>query len=196
MALFLFIYKDSEAPEALLATGNGSVVNYPSNKTLESCLEGTARLEDQSILDQFLRRRPMSEHKTVVWFGDDQKPNTFFLRSPFRSWAFLINTGLLVVVCLLCGFVMLKSPNFAAFSTLLTLLLLNVVYPYWGALRRHARVNELYLVGKIVEEPAECPQNILMEVADNSMNEGLRNASVVFGLFLLCTLFWKLHYFK
>jgi hypothetical protein len=136
----------------------------------------------------------MSEHKAVVWFGDDPKPNTFFLKSPFRSWAFLFNTGLLVVVCLLCGFVMLKWASFSAFSALLTFLLLNVVYPYWWALKRHAKVNELYLSGKIVEEPAESPQNILLEVADNSMNEGLRNASFVFGLFLLCTLLWKLHY--
>jgi hypothetical protein len=43
----------------------------------------------------------MSEPKTVVWFGDDPKPNTFFFRSPFRSWKFLVCTALLVSVCAL-----------------------------------------------------------------------------------------------
>ena len=135
----------------------------------------------------------MSEYKAVVWFGNDPQPNTFFFRSPFRSWKFLINTVLLVVVCLMCGFVISKWPRFTVFSPLLTLLLLNVVYPYWWALKRHAKLNELYLSGKIADEPVESPQNVLLEVADNSMNEGLRNTSFTFGLFLLCILFWKLH---
>ncbi len=136
----------------------------------------------------------MSEHKAVVWFSDDPQPNTFFLRLPFRSWKFLLNTVLLVVVCLLCALVMSKLPSFTAFWPLLIFLLLNVVYPYLWALKRHAKVNELYLSGKILGEPAESPQNVLRKVADNFMNEGLRNTSFVFVLFLLCTLFWKLHY--
>ena len=42
----------------------------------------------------------MSEHKAVVWFSNDPEPNTFFFRSPFRSWQFVVNTILLGVVCI------------------------------------------------------------------------------------------------
>lgn len=138
----------------------------------------------------------MRDPKVVAWFGDSPHPNAFFFRSPFRSWKFVINSVLLVAVCLGFAFVISKQPSFSLFCTLLTLLLLNVVYPYWWALKRHGRINELYRSGKIKEESAESPLNDLLEVADDSINEGLRNTSFVFGLFLLSILLWKLHYFK
>jgi len=137
----------------------------------------------------------VSEHKAVVWFGDDPTPNTFFFRSPFRSWKFLINTVLLVIVSLLAAFVLPKMAGNTIF-VILTFFVLNVVYPYWWALIRHERVNELYRAGKIAEQPAESPQNVILEVADSSMNEGLRNTSAVFGILLLGILLGKLHYFK
>jgi hypothetical protein len=140
----------------------------------------------------------MSEHKAVVWFGDDPQPNTFFFRSPFRSWAFVVNTILLVAVCLGSALMLWNySEGFKSFpSWVLVLLLLNVVYPYWFALKRHARINEHYRSGKIVEQPVETPLNDLLEVADNSMNEGLRNSILSFGIFLLAIFFWKMQHLK
>jgi hypothetical protein len=140
----------------------------------------------------------MSEHKAVVWFGDDPQPNTFFFRSPFRSWAFVVNTILLVAVCLGSALMLWNySEGFKSFpSWVLLLLLLNVVYPYWFALKRHARINERYRSGKIVEQPVETPLNDLLEVADNSMNEGLRNSITSFGVFLLAIFFWKMQHLK
>jgi hypothetical protein len=136
----------------------------------------------------------MNQRKAVVWFGDDPQPNTFFFRSPFRSWTFVFNTVLLVVVCLGCAIVVRKYS--VSTSEILLLLLLTVIYPYWGALKRHGRINELYRSGKVAEQPAESPLNDLLEVADNSMNEGLRNTSFVFGLFLLSIVLWKLQHLK
>jgi hypothetical protein len=138
----------------------------------------------------------MSEPKTVVWFGDDPQPNTFFFRSPFRSWKFAINTVLLIGVSLGCAFLISKQPSFMRFSWLVTFLLMNVVSPYWWALKRHGRINELYRSGKIEEQSGESPLNDLLELADNSLNEGLRNTSFVFGLLLFSILMCKLHYFK
>jgi hypothetical protein len=136
----------------------------------------------------------MSEPKTVVWFGDDPQPNTFFFRSPFRSWKFVINSVLLVVMCLGCAIVAWKYSGLT--PTIFLFLLLNVIYPYWWALKRHGRINELYRSGKIAEQPAESPLNDLLEVADNSMNEGLRNTSFIFGLFLLSIVLGKFQHLK
>jgi len=139
----------------------------------------------------------MSEHKTVTWFGDDPQQNTFFFRSPFRSWKFLINTLLLVMISVLGGFVLPKmASNTVLVLVVFNFFVLNIVYPYWWALKRHARVNELYRSGRIAEQPAESAQNVILEVADNSINEGLRNTSFVFGIFLLGILLGKFHYFK
>ena len=128
----------------------------------------------------------MSEHKTVVWFGDDPQPNTFFFRSPFRSWKFVFNTVLLAVVCLATVFMLWDySTGFRSFPIfLLTLLLLVVVYPYWHALKRRAKIHEHFLTGKIAESAPETPLNDLLDVADDSINEGLRNSTFAFGLFL------------
>jgi hypothetical protein len=136
----------------------------------------------------------VSEPKAVVWFGDDPQPNTFFFRSPFRSWTFVFNTVLLVVVCLGCAIVVRKYSGFT--SGILLLLVWNVIYPYWWALKRHGRINELYRSGKIAEQPSGSPLNDLLEVADNSMNEGLRNTAFVFGLFLLSIVLWKFQHLK
>jgi len=136
----------------------------------------------------------MSEPKSVVWFGDDPQPNTFFFLSPFRSWRFVVNTALLVVVCLGSAIIVWKYSGFT--SGILVLLVWNVIYPYWWALKRHGRINELYRSGKIAEQPAESPLNDVLEVADNSMNEGLRNTSFIFGLFLLAIVLWKFQHLK
>jgi len=135
----------------------------------------------------------MGEHKAVVWFGDDPQPNTFFFRSPFRSWKFVLNTVLLVAVCIGAALMLWNySAGFKSFpSWILVLLLFNAVYPYWYALKRHRRIYEHYRSGEIAEQPIETPQNDLLEVADNSLNEGLRNSVAVFGFLLMTIYFWK-----
>jgi hypothetical protein len=124
----------------------------------------------------------MSQDKPVVWFVDEPKPNTFFFRSPFRSWKFVINTILLAVMCLSYG---AAIWNYRNLRYVLVFLLLNVVYPYWWAVKRHNKIRELYLSGGIAEQSAGTPLDSVLQVADDSMNEGLRNSSAMFGIFLL-----------
>jgi hypothetical protein len=52
----------------------------------------------------------MSEHKPVVWFGDDPQPNILFLRWPFHSWKFLFHTALLVSVIATLSAIIAPSP--------------------------------------------------------------------------------------
>ncbi len=135
----------------------------------------------------------MGETKPVVCFTDDRKPNSFFFRSPFRSWKFLINTLLLAVVVLAYAIVAWKFMGVTGSLSLATLMLLDVIYPYWGALLRHRKINELYQAGKITVQGVESPIDDLLEVADNALNEGLRNSSVVFGILLLIVALWQGH---
>ncbi len=75
----------------------------------------------------------MSEHKTVVWFGDDTQPNYFFFRSPFRSWKFLVNTAMLGA--LLSGLSIVLARNWSNWSAvtiifwLSFLIMQGAVYP-------------------------------------------------------------------
>ena len=140
----------------------------------------------------------MSQAKPVNWFADDPKPNTFFFRSPFCSWQFIVNTVLLVVVCLGCGTVVWKYWDVVGLrhSYILILLLFNVVYPYWWALKRHGKIRKLHLSGEITEQPAGSPLDSLLQVADNSMNEGLRNSSAMFGIFLLSLVLWRFQHLR
>jgi hypothetical protein len=140
----------------------------------------------------------MNEHKTVVWFGDEPKPNTFFFRSPFRSWKFVINTVLLVMVSLGTAVTLWNYPTgFRSFPFwVLVFFLFNAVYPYWWALKRHAQIYEHYRSSKIGEYSVQNPLNDLLEVADNSMNEGLRNSIFLYGILLLTIYFWRWHPFK
>jgi hypothetical protein len=124
----------------------------------------------------------MSERKAVVWFGDDPQPDTFFFRSPFRSWMFIVNTVLLVSVCV--GFVIV-GWGYSNFGLLLAILICNVIIPYGRALKLHERINELHLSGKLAEPPAESPLNDLLAVAHISVNGGLFNTSVMFALYLI-----------
>jgi hypothetical protein len=140
----------------------------------------------------------MSQAKPVVWFADDPKPNTFFIRSPFRSWKFIVNTLLVAVVCFFYVTVVWKYwdqlHTDAAIIPFFTFLLLFVVYPYWWAIKRHGKIRELYLSGELTEQPADSAMDKLLHVADNSLNEGLRNSSCMFGVFLVALVFWKLQH--
>jgi hypothetical protein len=93
----------------------------------------------------------MSENKADVWFGDDPQSNTFFFRSPFRSWKFVVSTILLAVVCLVSGLMLWNYREvFKSFpSYVLLLLLFLVVYPYRDALRRHRKIYEHCRSGRI-----------------------------------------------
>jgi glucan phosphoethanolaminetransferase (alkaline phosphatase superfamily) len=144
----------------------------------------------------------MSDTKPVVWFTDDPKPNTFFFGSPFRSWKFLINTFLLVLLCLAYAIIAWKYWNelnrnsFPHWMVLLTLLITMVLSPFLLALKRHKKINRLYRESKISEQSAESPINDLLQVADNAINEGLFNTSFFFGLFLLVIVVWRLEHFR
>jgi len=133
----------------------------------------------------------MSQNSAVGTFTDQPKPNIFFFRSPFRSWKFLINTFLVVVVCLSSAAVLwkysgrLNQHSYPLSIFLLVLLLQNIVYPFWWALKRHGEIKDLYTAGDIKEQTSGSPLNLLLEVADNSLNEGLRNTSFVFGVLLV-----------
>lgn len=144
----------------------------------------------------------MGENKRVVWFTDDKKLNRFFFQSPFRSWKFLVNTALVVLLSLaylliVCRYwVQLNRNSFPYWETLLTLLILMVITPYGWALRRHGAINKLYREGKLTEQSADSPLNDILEAADNAINEGLRNTSVLFGIFLLSDVLWRLERFR
>src|SRR5208282_2887609 len=133
----------------------------------------------------------MGDTKQVVWFANDKKPNRFFFQSPFRSWKFLANTALVAVMSLAYVaivwryWVQLNRNSFPYWETLLTLLILMVITPYGWALRRHGAINKLYREGKLTEQSFDSSLNDILEVADNAINQGLCNASVFFGVFLL-----------
>jgi MFS superfamily sulfate permease-like transporter len=142
----------------------------------------------------------MGETKPIIWFTDDKKPNRFFFQSPFRSWKFLINTALLVLLCLAYLLMAWKYWNqvnsFHFWELQLTWLLLMVVQPFVWALKRHGKINRLFREGKIAAQPAESPLDDLLEVADNAINDGLRNTSLLLGVFLLVNLWWQLERFR
>lgn len=140
----------------------------------------------------------MSEHKTVVRFADEPKPNKFFFQSPFRSWKFVLDTILLAVVSLGTALMLWNyRSGFSSFPVwVVVFFLLTALYPYWWALKRHARIYEHYRSNKIQQCSIEDPLNDLLEVADNSMNEGLRNSVALFGILLLVIYFSRWHPFK
>jgi hypothetical protein len=135
----------------------------------------------------------MHQRKPIVWFGNDVQPNNFFFRSVFRSWNFWLNTTLLGAVCFGTALMVWSYPpqlkDFPYWALLG--LFLFVVSPYIDALRRHKEIYEHHRTGSIVEPLVESPLNDLLEVADNSMNDGLRNATFLFGLCLACVYAWK-----
>jgi cytochrome bd-type quinol oxidase subunit 2 len=140
----------------------------------------------------------MDDVQPAAYSIANRKPNHFFSESPFRSWMFLINTVLVGAICAAVIAILWKRwDKLAQHSSvaglfLLTMLVQNVVYPYWWAIIRHRKINRLYLDGSISEQPAGSPVDELLSVADNSINEGLRNTMFCFGLFLLGLVLWHL----
>jgi hypothetical protein len=62
---------------------------------------------------------------------------------------------------------------------------------FWGALRRHRKINDLYVAGYITEA-AGSPLDQGFEVADSAVNEALRNVVFLLGIFLVFVVVWKL----
>jgi hypothetical protein len=149
-----------------------------------------------SLLTSHLTETAMGENKTVAWFADDAVQNRFFFRSPFRSRSFIANTVVLVAVIL--GMTFLVVRNWNSLSSTKVLLLVSVfmlqgtVYPYIRVLQYHRRVNELYLSGKITEQPAESPIDELLTVAERALIDGLFFILVTVGV-LVFFLFFQLH---
>jgi hypothetical protein len=136
----------------------------------------------------------MSERKAVVWFGDEPKPTTFFARSLFRSWQFWMNTVFLAAVCVEFVIVVWKSDSVFSMP-LYALFLLFVLFPSILAFKRHQKIQERYLSGQIASPPSNPALAELLQVADNAINEGVRNSILAFGMVLLGVLKWKLHMF-
>jgi hypothetical protein len=61
---------------------------------------------------------------------------------------------------------------------------------------RHRKINKLYREGKLTEQSADTPLNDILEVTDNAINQGLCNASVLFGVFMLFNVLCRLEGFK
>jgi hypothetical protein len=135
----------------------------------------------------------MNEPQAVIPLDAGSQPNKFFLRSPFRSWQFISNTVLLVADIVGCAYLLYKQPGFYRSVVLVNFLALAVVYPYWWALLHHRKIKKLFLSGQLALQPAGTPQSILLEVTDRTLNDGVRNASFVFGAFLFVFIQWKLH---
>ncbi|HLK03146.1 MAG TPA: hypothetical protein VKT53_01805 [Candidatus Acidoferrum sp.] len=128
----------------------------------------------------------MNEHKSVVWFANDAKPNDFFFRSPFQSWKFRVNTA--VVVALSLGLIFVLFKNWSKWSLAIRFawiaffILQGTLYPFLRILQSHRKINELYLAGKITEQSAESPIDELLSVADNALNDGLFYSLTVLGM--------------
>src|ERR1700693_837077 len=98
----------------------------------------------------------MSDPKTVVWFADDPKSNTFFFRPLFRSWKFAINTLLFLSASVGTAIVIFKLRS--GFGNLpvsiFTFFILGVLNPYLWAVYRNGIILELYLAGPIADGTA------------------------------------------
>ena len=105
----------------------------------------------------------MNEHKTVVWFADERKANTFFFQSPFRSWKFLVNTA--VLTALLSGLLIVLFRNLSNWSSgtivfwIGFLIMQGAFYPYVRVHQSHRKIYELYVAGRITEQPGESALN-------------------------------------
>jgi hypothetical protein len=135
----------------------------------------------------------MSERKSVAWFRDDPQPNTFFSRSPFRSWKFLASTAVVTVLFVAFGIIVVAHwQGFAATSSRFFwvgfMFIVGVLYPYADALRYHGRINELYSTGKINRQPDDSALNDVLEVADDAINTGLFQSSAIAGILVLMAL--------
>jgi hypothetical protein len=140
----------------------------------------------------------MSESNPLSLTTASPETSDFFSRSPFSSWQFRFNTVLLAIVFLAVVLFLsrywakLNEHSDVAWVFLLIVLLHSAVYPYWWALIRHAKIRKLYLAARIPGQSASPLLDELMKVADDSINEGLRNTMFCFLLFLLGLFLWRI----
>lgn len=127
----------------------------------------------------------MNEHKQVAWFADEPSPNRFFFRSPFRSWRFVLNTA--VFIAFLFVWVLVLAKNWSSLDKfyLTATVMIGAVQPYLRVLQSHRKINELYLAGKLTDEPAGSLIDELLSVADDALNESFFYSSVVIGALLV-----------
>jgi hypothetical protein len=108
----------------------------------------------------------------------------------------LVNTALLGA--LLCGFAVAVVKNWSNWSTHskvfwgVFLVLQGAVYPYIRVLLSHRKIRELYVVGKITEQPAASVIDELLSVADNALNDGFFYSIVTFGMLLIFGIIFRL----
>src|SRR5260221_11117090 len=138
----------------------------------------------------------MGETKQVVWFADDPKPNKFFSRSPLRFGAFLFGSSLMIVLFITFASIVAKDwDKWSARSTRLSIcivfLLQGALYPFIRLLRRHEKVNELYLAGKIGEQSADSPLDEVLGVATNAALDAFLYPLISTFLLILLLLYWK-----
>ncbi|HXY24944.1 MAG TPA: hypothetical protein VEI73_09855 [Candidatus Acidoferrum sp.] len=142
----------------------------------------------------------MSQAKPVNWFEDDPKPNTFFFQSPFRSWKFVLTTTLAAGVSVACVALIWdywdRISRHSYHLTIISFFLLTVLRPYLLAIQRQGKIRKLYRAGEINEAPANSPFDQILQVADNSVNEGILVACVLFGLYLFMIAFWEIPHIK
>ncbi len=141
----------------------------------------------------------MSQTKPVTWFADDPRANTFFFRSPFRDWSFIANTVQMAVLLLFMVVVGVRYWNQISDGSLFTAFIsfvLFVVYPYGRALRRHRKIQELYLSGQISAPSPESPLNQILEVADRSINEDVFHSTLLFALLFVTFVLYKIQHLK
>lgn len=127
----------------------------------------------------------MSEHKQVAWFADDSLPNRFFFRSPFRSWRFILNTATFIGFLFVWVLVLAKNWSNLNKLYLTAMLMIGAVQPYLRVLQSHRKINELYLAGKLTDQPAGSLIDELLSVADDALNESFFCSSVVIGALLV-----------
>jgi hypothetical protein len=108
--------------------------------------------------------------------GKSLKQAGFFSRSVFYSPAFLLASSLFLVVVLFAAYILYK--NWDQLTSPMLLLIFMVV---WGgaigslgrAIRQHATIHELFLVGKIDQIEEDSPLDVALSVAERSLKDGL-----------------------
>jgi hypothetical protein len=113
-----------------------------------------------------------------IQFGQQEEPmvKTFFSRSPIQSPGFIVVIILFVALIIESAMVFknfLPRMPWSIAMGLLIMLYVGVLGQVIQTIRRHSRIHELYLVGKIPESEPSSSLNIVLEVAERSMIDGL-----------------------
>ncbi|MGB8656145.1 MAG: hypothetical protein WCD23_16625 [Candidatus Acidiferrales bacterium] len=99
----------------------------------------------------------------------------FFVRSPLRSWRFVLSAVIYVafVTVDLTVLFMYSSRMPSGSSIFLILFLVGSAAPVGRTLHQHSRINELYLAGKMGDVDPASPIHVALEVASDALNDGI-----------------------